>query len=83
MKRIIKDRYFGKIQDIECKDYLLLVNNDYEVQEIKDYFKSKIIDQYDSFFIDIEDGEYQEIYGYFGEIPDLKKEIYEILVYWK
>ena len=40
MKRIIKSKYFGKIKDIECKDYLTLIMNDWEVPNLKDYFRS-------------------------------------------
>jgi len=83
MKRIIKSKYFGKIKDIECKDYLTLIINDWEVQNLKDYFRSEEINQYDGFFVDLENGDYDELYGYFGSIPNNNKALYQIDIYYK
>lgn len=49
------------------REDLTFVDDSEEVQRIKD--DCCIEEDYDSFFVNIEDGEYSEIYGMFGIVP--------------
>ena len=65
-----------KISDIQKRQDLTFVDND--IDFIKDYIgeKSK---EFDAFFVKIIDGDFTEIFGIYGAIPYLEKEIYQII----
>lgn len=48
--------------------------NDY-LLGMKDYTKD---DLYDSYFVKIGDGDYEEIYGFYGIVPVLNKNCYKL-----
>lgn len=75
----IEEEPAGTIADLEKRDDLELVTRDSDVQAIKDYLGG-MADDYDGFFVKIEDGEYTEIYGFEGTVPDLDKEVTKLII---
>ena len=57
---------------------LVIVDNDMEVQSVKDFLGEDSY-HYDTFFVSIRDGEYAKIYGVEGTIPLMDKEAIELL----
>jgi hypothetical protein len=75
----IKAEWAGTIASIQSRDDLTLVDIDYEVEHIKENLgKSKAIEEFGGFFVKIADGDYAEIYGYYGTVPYIHKDIYRI-----
>ena len=72
-------KYFGKIRDIEVRKDLTLVDIDHDVDSIKEYFgNNEDINEFDGFFVKVDEGDYLEIYGFYGNIAYLDKDIYII-----
>ena len=65
------------VKNLEKKPDLVFVNDLQDVNFIKEYIGKKAV-EFDSFFVNILDGDYSEIYGIFGSIPYLEKEVYKI-----
>ena len=61
------------VKDIEHDDKLIFVDTDYDVQEINNLLNT----DYDSYFVEVGEGEYKRIYGMYGIIPYINKTIYE------
>jgi len=59
------------VKDLQDREDLLFTNVDFEVREIKEMLG--IQDDYDAFFLKIENGEFVEVYGMYGIIPNLEK----------
>lgn len=69
------------IKDIQS-DYIL-INLSQDVQFIKDYFSSMVVNKFDSFFVKIENGDYTDIIGFYGSVPYIDKNAYVIKSYWR
>ena len=65
------------ISDLEKRKDLHLVNNDMDVQAIKEYL-GKEAEDFDGFFVKVKDGDYEEVYGYEGSVPYLNRQVYKI-----
>ena len=66
------------VADINTRTDLLFLSDSQDVQAIRDYFPG-FDECYDSFFVKVENGEYTEIYGMEGIIPNLNKRIYKLI----
>jgi hypothetical protein len=55
---------------------LTLVQNDGDVLELNSEFGT----DYDGFLIEIWDGEYGEVYGFYGQIPLLNSTAYPVVI---
>ena len=64
----------GELDD----DDLTLVQQDQDVESIKHYL-GKIAQEFDGFFVKVEDGDYSEIWGFNGTVPYLDKTVYRLL----
>ena len=67
-----------KVRDLEQgEDVFTFVSDSQDVAEIRDElgFASE---EYDSFFVRSEDGEYIEVYGMRGTVPKLDKAVHKI-----
>lgn len=62
------------IRDIGNRAYLILATNSQDTQPIKDLFKV----DYDGYLVSVIDGDYAEVWGFYGIIPVLSKEVYRI-----
>jgi hypothetical protein len=78
MKVSIEVKYAGKIRDIDNRDDLQLVENSQDVNVIKLDFPSDDVNDFDGFFIDVSSGDYGDVFGFYGCVPDLTKSIYSI-----
>ena len=65
---------------------LEFVSTDFVVESLKQYIPSYLSDgkefstaEYDSFFVELADGDYGEVYGMIGIIPWLDREVCRIL----
>ena len=63
------------VQDINNREDLTFCENDADF--IKEYIGEKA-QEYDTFFVKVENGDYSEIYGMYGIIPNLYKKLYRI-----
>lgn len=57
---------------------LTLVTDSQDTNHIREYFNSAEGSEFDSYFVRVEDGDYVEIWGFFGIIPDNNKTVYRI-----
>jgi hypothetical protein len=65
-----------KISDLN--NNLILVTDSQDATNIKEYL-GRIGDDYDSFFVKVEDGDFAEVYGFYGIIPELNKICYKLI----
>lgn len=63
-----------KTLSIACltNNNLILVTDAQDVKPLKDYL-GEIASDYDSFFVEVKDGEYSEVWGFCGTVPYLSK----------
>jgi len=62
------------VRDLQDREDLILVDTDYEVEEIKRYLGNfPELDEFGAFLVKVEDGEYKEIYGIPGSVAYLDK----------
>ena len=67
----------GTIADLE--EDLILLSDSQEVISLKEHFgNAQELEDFDSFFVSISDGDYTKIYGFNGLVPHLTKTVYEI-----
>ena len=57
---------------------LQFMSDSQDVQAVRDYLGDDIASEYDSFFIEILDGDYGKVYGMFGIVPYLSREVTRI-----
>lgn len=65
------------VAEIEKDKRFNFVSDEDSVNSIKSYFGKKS-EEYDSFFVVVEDGSYKSVYGMEGNVPYLNKQIYKI-----
>jgi hypothetical protein len=65
----------GELQD---KEYLSWVDLSQDIKAIKDHIGG-ISEEYDTFFVDIQNGGYVEIWGMYNTVPYLHKTVYRIV----
>lgn len=65
------------IADLSDPKYLLSTEED-DARAIKEHLGTEEAQEYDSFFVEILDGEYGEIWGFYGIIPTLDKTAYRL-----
>jgi len=69
---------FGTVKDLDKRADLDLVTNTYDVEAIKDNFRNANVDEFDGFFVRVGEGEYEEVYGFYGNTPYLGNEVYKV-----
>jgi len=88
MKPYLKIRYVGTINSINDREDLQLYTDSQDTEFIKEYLTGtdrrkkirKDIDQFDSFFVKVVNGDYSEVYGFFGIVAILGKSLYSIVL---
>jgi len=68
----------GTIKDLDKRTDLTLVTDSQDVQAVREYFGNNDVDEFDGYFVNIEEGDYSEVYGFYGSTPELYKEVYKI-----
>lgn len=80
----VSAKHAGTIRDLEDRDDLSLMDIDYEVKELKRHFGNRAaIREFDAFFVKVLEGDYAEVYGFQGNIPELDKAIFKITMVCK
>jgi len=73
------DEFYGIIDDLDSRPELILVTDSYQVQLIKDHIGNpEWANDYHSFFVEVQDGEYINIFGLEYIIPYSSYPIYKI-----
>lgn len=73
----LKEKKSYSVENLEKKKDLLFVSDEESVKAIKEQFGKKA-ENYDSFFVRVEDGYYKETYGMQGKVPLLNKKVEKI-----
>ena len=64
----------------ELDPKLAFVSDSQDVAAIRDHCGLTLTDnQFDSFFVDIADGDYTEVWGMFGIVPRNDKNVYRVV----
>ena len=69
---------FGTIRNLQEREDLELITSDEGIKQIKEHLGNPQWFDFDACFVKIEEGEYKEIYCYYGKIPDLDKVVYKV-----
>lgn len=81
MKAYINVELAGTIKDLDKRQDLQLITDSQDVEAIKERFgNDQDLEDFGGFFIKIDNGDYDEVYGYEGTIPDLDKDIYKVIM---
>ena len=79
MRVKIRVKDAGTVQNLNKRKDLILVTDSQDVKAIKDHLgHHEDVEDFDGFFVKIEDGDYSEIYGFEGSVPWLGKSVYNI-----
>lgn len=80
MKFWINIERVGTVKDIQDRDDLQLVDNSQDVTEIKKNIcgNRHDLDDFEVFFVNVDNGEYGDIYGIYQNIPHLSYDLYKI-----
>ena len=78
---VLAEQEYKKIKasELDTGD-MIFVSNSQDVKAIKDQFKGmRAINSFDSFFVEIIDGEYNSVYGMVGIIPWMTNNLYQLI----
>ena len=80
MRVIVRATKAGTVGDFDkTKPYLQLADTSQDVEAIKEYFGNRpAVEQFDGFLVNIEDGDYSEVYGFEGNVAYTGKPVYKI-----
>lgn len=77
---MVSTKYAGKISTDYPGETFDLVTLSQDVQAIKDNFgKSHKLDDFNGFFVEIQDGDYGRVLGFAGTVPFIGKDLYEVV----
>lgn len=65
------------VKDLEQRDYLTWVDLSQDIEAIHEHIPES--QRYDTFFVDIQDGEYVEVWGMYNTVPYLNKLVYRVI----
>lgn len=70
----------GKVLSVsDLDDSYQFVSDSQDIASIKSYIPSKYRNKFDSFFVLVGDGDYDEIWGMEGTVPNLTKSVYRLV----
>lgn len=79
MRCYVKAKDAGTIADLDKRKDLMLLTDSQDVEEIKNYFGNRpAIKEFDGFFVKIEEGDFDEVYGFHGIVPNLEKSVWKV-----
>ena len=67
------------ISDLDKRDDLILVTDDQDVRSVKENVGGRKVKRFDSFFVKVGEGYYEEVWGFQGIIPYLYKDVEKII----
>jgi len=70
--------YWMRVKDLEKIPDLTFLSDSQDVEAVKSYVGTKEVQEYDSFFVKVEEGEYTEIWGMEGIVPHLEARVYRV-----
>lgn len=74
---------FGTVKDLNTRNDLQFLSDSQEVKTIKDYLgNDSILNDFDAFFVKVDNGDYSEIYAIEGIIPELNKTVWQIGIWF-
>ena len=77
-------KQIGTIEDIQNRDDLTLIDNDYDVYHTlynaggPEYIRLQEEHGFYGLFVNTDNGDYKEIYAYKGQVPFIWKKLYQI-----
>jgi hypothetical protein len=77
----LKIKCAGIVNKLNSRDDLQYISDSQEVKEIKamlGYSNTIKLNDFDSFFVKVDNGDYEEIYGLSGIVPYFYKPIFKI-----
>lgn len=81
MRHKITCKAIGTVADINDRDDLAFISDSQDVDAIADSLGLDH-DEWGSFFVKVEDGDYSEVYAVEGNVPYLHKTLYRIDREW-
>ncbi len=80
MRVIVRATRAGTVGDLDkSKPHLSLATDSQEVDSIKEYFGNRpAVRDFDGFLISVKDGDYEEVYGFEGNIAYVYKPVFKI-----
>ena len=79
MQSKINIKKTGTIFNLESRPGLTLVQDNQDVDAIQDYFgHDPAVDEFDGFFVSVRDGDYGEVYGFYGGVPRSYLDVYKV-----
>ena len=79
MKCFVMSKIAGTIADLNKRKDLVLLTDSQDVVEIKTYFGNRsAVQEFDGFFVKVEEGDFAEVYGFHGIVPVLEKSVWMI-----
>lgn len=75
---------YGTISAFQKRTDLVLVTDSQDTEAIKEDFGHRpAVERFDGFFVKVGEGEYTEVYGFEGIVPELWKPVYKITRYYR
>ena len=77
MKAIVRAKLAGTIADFDTPEYQ--PTNESETEYIKEYFGNRpAVQEFDAFLVKVGDGDYDDVLGFHGNIPNVGKNVWRI-----
>lgn len=77
MKAIVRTKLAGTIADFDTPEYQ--PTDESETEMVKEYFGNRpAVQEFDAFLVKVGDGDYEDVLGFHGIIPNVGKNVYRI-----
>lgn len=77
MKAIVRAKLVGTIADFDTPEYQ--PTDESETEYVKEYFGNRpAVQEFDAFLVKVGDGDYDDVLGFHGNIPNIGKNVYRI-----
>lgn len=79
MKVTVDTKRSGTIFNLDSRRDLQLVTDSQDTEAVKEYFgNDPNVQDFDGFFVKVEDGDYTEVYGFYGGVPRSYLDVFKI-----
>ena len=77
MKAIVRAKLVGTIADFDTPEYQ--PTDESETEYVKEYFGNRpAVQEFDAFLVKVGDGDYDDVLGFHGNIPNIGKNVWRI-----
>ena len=77
MKAIVRAKLAGTVADFDTPEYQPTDSS--ETEYVKEYFGNRpAVQEFDAFLVKVGDGDYDDVLGFHGNIPNIGKNVYRI-----